>query len=27
VSHADGALVDYTDEDYFMKSRWWDLES
>ncbi len=27
VSHADGALVDYTDEDYFMKSRWWDLGS
>ena len=25
VHHGDGALVDYEDEDYFMKSRWWDL--
>jgi 23S rRNA pseudouridine1911/1915/1917 synthase len=27
VSYADGALVDYEDEDYFMKSRWWTLAS
>ncbi len=27
VSHAGGGLVEYEDEDYFMKSRWWDLES
>ena len=25
VSHADGALVDYEDEDYFMKPQWWEL--
>jgi predicted ribosomally synthesized peptide with nif11-like leader len=25
VSHADGALVEYEDEDYFMKPRWWEL--
>ena len=25
VSYADGALVDYEDEDYFMKPRWWQL--
>ena len=25
VAHADGALVEYTDEDYFMKPRWWEL--
>jgi 23S rRNA pseudouridine1911/1915/1917 synthase len=25
VSHAAGALVDYEDEDYFMKTRWWEL--
>ena len=25
VSHADGALVEYQDEDYFMKPRWWEL--
>ena len=25
VKHADGALVDYEDEDYFMKPQWWEL--
>ncbi len=25
VSHGDGALVDYEDEDYFMKPQWWEL--
>jgi 23S rRNA pseudouridine1911/1915/1917 synthase len=25
VSHRDGALVDYEDEDYFMKPQWWEL--
>jgi 23S rRNA pseudouridine1911/1915/1917 synthase len=25
VSYADGALVEYEDEDYFMKPRWWEL--
>ncbi|WP_398326189.1 Nif11-like leader peptide family natural product precursor [Vulcanococcus sp.] len=25
VNHADGALVDYEDEDYFMKPQWWEL--
>jgi 23S rRNA pseudouridine1911/1915/1917 synthase len=25
VSHADGALVEYHDEDYFMKPSWWEL--
>ena len=25
VSHADGALVEYQDEDYFMKPLWWEL--
>jgi predicted ribosomally synthesized peptide with nif11-like leader len=25
VSHAAGALVEYTDEDWFLKPRWWDL--
>ncbi|MEY3463713.1 MAG: hypothetical protein RLZZ468_1491 [Cyanobacteriota bacterium] len=25
VGYADGALVDYEDEDYFMKPRWWGL--
>lgn len=25
VAYADGALVDYEDEDYFMKPRWWAL--
>lgn len=25
VVHADGALVEYTDEDFFMKPRWWEL--
>ncbi|MEB3303967.1 MAG: Nif11-like leader peptide family RiPP precursor [Cyanobacteriota bacterium] len=23
VTYADGALVEYEDEDYFMKPRWW----
>ena len=27
VSYADGALVEYEDEDYFMKPRWWELAS
>jgi 23S rRNA pseudouridine1911/1915/1917 synthase len=27
VSHAGGALVDYVEEDYFMKPRWWSLSS
>lgn len=27
VSHAGGALVDYVEEDYFMKPRWWALAS
>ncbi|MFM9088557.1 MAG: Nif11-like leader peptide family RiPP precursor [Cyanobium sp.] len=25
VTYADGALVEYDDEDYFMKPRWWEL--
>jgi 23S rRNA pseudouridine1911/1915/1917 synthase len=25
VSHADGALVEYTDEDWFLRPRWWQL--
>jgi predicted ribosomally synthesized peptide with nif11-like leader len=25
VSHAAGALVEYIDEDWFLKPRWWDL--
>ena len=25
VNHRDGALVDYEDEDYFMKPQWWEL--
>lgn len=25
VAHADGALVEYSDEDFFMKPRWWEL--
>jgi predicted ribosomally synthesized peptide with nif11-like leader len=25
VTHAGGALVDYEDEDYFMKPQWWEL--
>jgi hypothetical protein len=25
VAFADGALVEYEDEDYFMKPRWWSL--
>jgi predicted ribosomally synthesized peptide with nif11-like leader len=25
VAYADGALVEYEDEDYFMKPRWWAL--
>ncbi|MEB3303470.1 MAG: Nif11-like leader peptide family RiPP precursor [Cyanobacteriota bacterium] len=25
VTYADGALVEYEDEDYFMKPRWWEL--
>jgi predicted ribosomally synthesized peptide with nif11-like leader len=25
VSHADGALVEYSDEDWFLKPRWWEL--
>jgi 23S rRNA pseudouridine1911/1915/1917 synthase len=25
VNHAGGALVDYEDEDYFMKPQWWEL--
>jgi predicted ribosomally synthesized peptide with nif11-like leader len=25
VTYADGALVEYEDEDYFMKPRWWKL--
>lgn len=25
VDHADGALVEYEDEDYFLKSSWWTL--
>ena len=25
VAHANGVLVEYTDEDYFMKPRWWEL--
>ncbi|MEB3258360.1 MAG: Nif11-like leader peptide family natural product precursor [Cyanobacteriota bacterium] len=25
VNHADGLLVEYEDEDYFMKPRWWEL--
>ena len=25
VSYADGVLVEYEDEDYFMKPQWWDL--
>jgi predicted ribosomally synthesized peptide with nif11-like leader len=27
VAHADGLLVEYEDEDYFMKPRWWELGS
>ena len=27
VAHADGLLVEYEDEDYFMKPRWWELVS
>ncbi|MEB3350128.1 MAG: Nif11-like leader peptide family natural product precursor [Cyanobacteriota bacterium] len=27
VTHAGGALVDYVEEDYFMKPRWWSLSS
>jgi predicted ribosomally synthesized peptide with nif11-like leader len=27
VSHAEGLLVEYEDEDYFMKPRWWELGS
>jgi 23S rRNA pseudouridine1911/1915/1917 synthase len=27
VNHADGLLVEYEDEDYFMKPRWWELAS
>lgn len=27
VTHADGVLVEYEDEDYFMKPRWWELGS
>jgi 23S rRNA pseudouridine1911/1915/1917 synthase len=27
VTYADGALVEYEDEDYFMKPRWWELAS
>jgi predicted ribosomally synthesized peptide with nif11-like leader len=25
VNHAGGSLVDYEDEDYFMKPGWWEL--
>jgi predicted ribosomally synthesized peptide with nif11-like leader len=25
VNHANGALVEYEDEDYFMKPQWWEL--
>jgi predicted ribosomally synthesized peptide with nif11-like leader len=25
VTYGDGILVDYEDEDYFMKPRWWQL--
>jgi predicted ribosomally synthesized peptide with nif11-like leader len=25
VNHRDGLLVDYEDEDYFMKPQWWEL--
>ncbi|MFN5463714.1 MAG: Nif11-like leader peptide family RiPP precursor, partial [Cyanobacteriota bacterium] len=25
VTHGEGALVEYVDEDYFMKPRWWEL--
>lgn len=25
VAYASGALVDYVDEDWFLKPRWWDL--
>jgi predicted ribosomally synthesized peptide with nif11-like leader len=25
VSYASGALVDYVDEDWFLKPRWWEL--
>ena len=27
VAHADGLLVEYEDEDYFMKPRWWEMGS
>jgi len=27
VAHAEGLLVEYEDEDYFMKPRWWELGS
>ena len=26
VDHAEGALVEYEDEDYFLKSGWWTLD-
>lgn len=26
VAYADGALVEYEDEDYFMKPLWWQLD-
>ncbi|WP_235299931.1 Nif11-like leader peptide family RiPP precursor [Synechococcus sp. GFB01] len=25
VRHANGGLVDYVEEDYFLKPRWWEL--
>jgi len=25
VTHGEGALVEYTDEDWFLRPRWWEL--
>jgi predicted ribosomally synthesized peptide with nif11-like leader len=27
VTHASGALVEYIDEDWFLKPRWWELNN